>query len=71
MALLTARERAFLEAVARLSYSNPFLPELLEFERLALGDAFVEHATQRELRSMCGIDEEGICTAVRQMMGDE
>jgi hypothetical protein len=42
MALLTAREHAFLEAVARLSYSNPFLPELLEFERLALGDAFVE-----------------------------
>jgi hypothetical protein len=42
MALLTAREQAFLEAVARISYCNPFLPELLEFERLALGDAFVE-----------------------------
>ncbi len=44
MALLTAREHAFLEAVARLSYCNPFLPELLEFERLALGEAFVEEA---------------------------
>jgi len=42
MALVTSREHAFLEAVARISYCNPFLPELLEFERLALGDAFVE-----------------------------
>ena len=42
MALLTSREQAFLEAVGRLSYCNPFLPELLGFERLALGEAFVE-----------------------------
>jgi 1-deoxy-D-xylulose-5-phosphate synthase len=39
--------------------------------RLGLGDAFVEHATQRELRNMNGIDEEGICAAIRQMMRDE
>ena len=43
----------------------------LQVRRLGLGDAFVEHATQRELRSMCGIDEEGICAAARQMMHDE
>jgi 1-deoxy-D-xylulose-5-phosphate synthase len=43
----------------------------LRIKRLGLRDAFVEHATQRELRSMAGIDEEGICAAVRQMMHDE
>jgi hypothetical protein len=50
MALLTSREQAFLEAVARLSYSNPFLPELLEFERLALGEAFVEEEAMWSLQ---------------------
>ncbi len=50
MALLTSRERAFLEAVARISYCNPFLPELLEFERLALGDAFVEEEAMWSLQ---------------------
>ena len=43
----------------------------VQVRRLGIRDVFVEHATQRELRNMCGIDEEGICTAVRQMMGDE
>jgi transcriptional regulator with AAA-type ATPase domain len=42
MPLLTAREHSFLEAVSRVSYCNPFLPELLEFERQALGEDFVE-----------------------------
>ncbi|MCX5830826.1 MAG: 1-deoxy-D-xylulose-5-phosphate synthase [Deltaproteobacteria bacterium] len=43
----------------------------VQVRRLGIRDAFVEHATQRELRSMCGIDEEGICAAIRQMMRDE
>jgi hypothetical protein len=42
MPLYTHQERAFLEAVSRVSYSNPFLPELPEFERQALGEDFVE-----------------------------
>ncbi len=37
-------------------------------KRLGIGDEFVEHAAQRELRRMHGIDEEGIMAAVRQMM---
>ncbi len=36
--------------------------------QLGIGDTFVEHATQQELRSMCGIDTAGICTAARQMI---
>jgi 1-deoxy-D-xylulose-5-phosphate synthase len=36
--------------------------------QLAIGDAFVEHATQQELRFQCGIDAAGICAAVRQMV---
>ncbi len=42
MALLSGRERSFLEAVSRVSYSNPFLPELLKNERDALGSEFFE-----------------------------
>ena len=40
MSLLSATERHFLQAVAELSYCNPFLPERIELERSALGDAF-------------------------------
>jgi transcriptional regulator of aromatic amino acid metabolism len=41
MTLLTDRERSFAEAVSRLAYCNPFLPERIEYERLALGPEFV------------------------------
>jgi Sigma-54 interaction domain len=40
MSLLTTAERQFLEAVCRVAFSNPFLPERIEFERAALGDEF-------------------------------
>jgi len=41
MPFLTPEQRAFLTAVSQLAYANPFLPERVEFERAALGDAFV------------------------------
>src|SRR5260370_41390959 len=41
MALLTGRERKFLEAVSKLSYANPFLPERPALEKAALGSDFV------------------------------
>jgi 1-deoxy-D-xylulose-5-phosphate synthase len=37
-------------------------------KRLGIADEFAAHATQTELRSMYGIDEEGIIRAVRQMI---
>jgi 1-deoxy-D-xylulose-5-phosphate synthase len=37
-------------------------------KRLGIKDKFVEHASQKELRSMYGIDEEGIIAAARSMM---
>lgn len=40
--LLRDHERSFLEAVSRLAFCNPFLPERTEFERSALGSDFVE-----------------------------
>ena len=40
MAFLRTAERRFLEALARLNYCNPFLPERIECERDVLGDAF-------------------------------
>ena len=42
MTLLAVSERRFLQAVAELAYSNPFLPERLQHERAALGREFVE-----------------------------
>jgi hypothetical protein len=42
MDLLSSPERVFLEAVARLGYCNPFLPERVDWELEALGLDFVE-----------------------------
>jgi DNA-binding NtrC family response regulator len=42
MAVLTNTERRFLQAAAGLAYSNPFLPERIEWERAALGREYVE-----------------------------
>ena len=40
MAIFDPAERRLAETVARLAYCNPFLPERIELERRALGDAF-------------------------------
>src|SRR6187399_1561986 len=42
MSILTAEQRSFLEAVSRLGYANPFLPERVELERRVLGAEFLE-----------------------------
>ncbi len=42
MEFLTDSERDLAEALATLSYANPFLPERIEGERRALGSAFVD-----------------------------
>jgi transcriptional regulator with AAA-type ATPase domain len=39
---LGAEQYRLLEAISRLAYANPFLPERVECERTVLGDAFVE-----------------------------
>ena len=42
MALISAGNRRFLSAVSRLLYSNPFLPDILTYEREALGAEAVD-----------------------------
>ncbi len=37
--------------------------------RLGIPDEFAQHATQKELRRLYGIDAEGIAAAVREMVG--
>ena len=38
--LFSAHDRPFAEALSRLAYANPFLPERVELEQQALGEAF-------------------------------
>ncbi|MDZ4820841.1 MAG: sigma 54-interacting transcriptional regulator, partial [Planctomycetota bacterium] len=40
MPLFTPAQRQFAEALSRLAYCNPFLPERFEHERAALGEAY-------------------------------
>lgn len=42
MSLVNQSDRNFLEAVSKLAYCNPFLPERIEYEREALGQEFQE-----------------------------
>ncbi len=42
MGFLTPKERAFLRAVSKLGYCNPFLPERIQYEREVLGPEFRE-----------------------------
>src|ERR1035441_2075961 len=42
MPFLSASQRSLLRAVAGLGYCNPFLPERVKWERVALGAEFVE-----------------------------
>jgi len=45
MAFLTGADRTLAEAISRLAYCNPFLPERIERERQALGSTFVPGGT--------------------------
>ncbi len=45
MALFDDADRHFAETISRLSYCNPFLPERLQREREALGDAFCDEGS--------------------------
>ena len=50
MPLLNATDRKFLQALSRLSYCNPFLPERMELERVVLGSDFDEASAVWSLR---------------------
>jgi DNA-binding NtrC family response regulator len=45
MSFLSGSDRALAEAISQLAYGNPFLPERIEGERRALGEAFVPRGT--------------------------
>jgi transcriptional regulator with AAA-type ATPase domain len=72
MALFTREQRAFLSAVNRVAVANPFLPELPEAEKDALGSAFVDQGSTwslqvddpRKLRSNAW----RICERVEEML---
>ncbi|MBN1868701.1 sigma-54 factor interaction domain-containing protein [Candidatus Sumerlaeota bacterium] len=42
MPLIAQNDRSFLKALSKLAFCNPFLPERIEYEREALGEAFVD-----------------------------
>jgi 1-deoxy-D-xylulose-5-phosphate synthase len=41
----------------------------IKVKRLGVGDEFVQHATQAQLRRLYGVDAEGIAKAVREFLG--
>jgi 1-deoxy-D-xylulose-5-phosphate synthase len=43
----------------------------VQVKRLGIPDEFVEHATQAQLRSQYGLDEEGIIRAIREMLAQD
>ncbi|MFA5182250.1 MAG: 1-deoxy-D-xylulose-5-phosphate synthase [Syntrophales bacterium] len=53
---------AVLETLARQGVNN------VQIRQLAIPDAFVEHATQRELRHIAGIDKDAILAAAREFV---
>ena len=50
MAFVNGHERALLQAVSKLGYGNPFLPERIAYEREVLGEDFVEGEAVWSLR---------------------
>ena len=50
MAFVNSDERAFLQAVSKLGYCNPFLPERVAYEREALGTQFIDGEAVWSLR---------------------
>jgi DNA-binding NtrC family response regulator len=50
MVFLSSDERAWLRTVSQLCYCNPFLPERIAYERVVLGDDFVEAEATWNLR---------------------
>jgi 1-deoxy-D-xylulose-5-phosphate synthase len=53
-----ALQGGFGSAVLEMFQEESYFP--IAFERLGIKDAFVPHGTQKQLRSLCGIDAEGI-----------
>ena len=43
MSLFSSTDRRFAQAIADLGHCNPFLPERIEWERVALGEQFDEN----------------------------
>src|SRR6185295_16786266 len=73
-------ERALVSAISRLVFTNPFLPERIECERVALGEAFVAGDRvwnaladpQREASNVVKIGEraEALVKSARQRLAD-
>lgn len=57
MALLTADEWGVAEAIANIGYTNPFLPERIELEKKALGEAFVRFQPFLQFRPNCSVSD--------------
>lgn len=69
--VITVEENAlqggFGSAVLEMFEENSFFPKA--FKRLGVSDAFVPQGSQAILRNLCGIDAEGIESAVQEIMG--
>lgn len=57
MSLLNANEWRVAEAIARIGYVNPFLPERIELEKQALGKDFVSFQPFLQYRPDCSVSD--------------
>ena len=59
---LTDNERVFADGVCRMNTTNPFLPDRIESERLALGDAYREASEPWNLTNSPSPDDANIAS---------
>jgi transcriptional regulator with AAA-type ATPase domain len=51
MALCKGKEREIAEAIGKLDFTNPFIPERIALEKIALSSAYRPHAAQGNIRA--------------------
>ncbi len=64
MRLFSAPDRPFVEAVAELAYTNPFLPRRTELEHLALGSEFDDRFAQWNVERDAAVEQPNLMRLV-------
>src|SRR5688500_15472810 len=69
MVLFTDSERRLVSTIAKLTYCNPFLPPRIEYEREALGEAFVGEEAVWSVHANDDMERQNIAALYHQANG--